>query len=531
MQSDEISISMLRIDSEIGAHEIISLEVMLEVNQHGILLLSCILRQPDRQKQERLIGKEIKLSYIKEEIPQPLFGGFITDAVIRNQGGITCADITAMSASLKFDREIKSRSFQNMTETYGEIFEKIAGKDRAVFAVGRSREKLTAPIIQYEETDWQFINRIAGGLHTIVIPEMTNLFPQIAAGIVGGREYNLEEEQDYSTAMNFSNWQKNGAGKGQADEYKEYRVNTGRNLQLGDCGYFKGQEWIVLEKRIKLDRGIIRQSYCLGKEKGRCRFIRNEKLCGLSLEGSAVSCEGEKIKIALDIDRGSRQTSSDLYAYDYVPITGNLMYSMPEKGARVSLYFPGTEGKEMVINCLPGNVQYENYKIKVMELPAGNQLHMAPGQLNLLTKNDFSSVKISDRTGIIFKSRSAIRIKAERTIFFKSKSLQLTSDNRIYLEDKTTGDFIEMTGKQMVYHASRSVLSAVRHKTLVKGNAMKNYAVIKDIETVALSVMGGIRAGGLDGMEAKVDGGVPALCNGTKSFMRNIASISWKRTV
>lgn len=32
MQSDEISISMLRIDSEIGAYEIISLEVTLEVN-------------------------------------------------------------------------------------------------------------------------------------------------------------------------------------------------------------------------------------------------------------------------------------------------------------------------------------------------------------------------------------------------------------------------------------------------------------------------------------------------------------------
>lgn len=531
MELDEINISMLKIDNEKISHDIVSMEISLEVNRHGKLCFSCILRQPESKREEGFLGTKIKLSYDKEGIEHTLFAGYIMATAIRVQGDITYADITAMSGSIKFDKERKCRSFQDMTQTYGEIFEEIAGRGRAVFAVGRGRERLTAPIIQYEETDWQFINRIAGRWNTIVIPETTNVFPQIAVGIIAGKEYDFEEEQDYCTAVHYGYFRKQKEKRGSIDEFREYRISTGRDIQLGDKVQFKDQKWTVVEKQIKLDKGVLKLSYCLGKENGRSRFIRNEKLCGLSLEGNVIEREGEKLKISLDIDEGRAQKSSGIYAYDYVPITGNLMYSMPEKNARVSLYFPGTEETGMVINCIQRNIEYTDHKMKVMEMPTGPQLQMTPRQVSIFTRKQSSSMKISDRDGIIFKSRSVIRITAKNTISLKAKNLQLVAGSRIYMESKSSGDFIEMAGRQMYYHASHSVLSAIKHKTVKSSGSVKNYAVIKDLELVALAVMGGLRAGNMDKMEAKVEAGIPILCNANASFMRNLASISWKRTI
>lgn len=531
MGLDEINISMLKLNDEKALYEIISMEINLEVNHHGKLCFSCILRQPENKKDDTFLGREIKLSYSKNGVKYTLFAGYITAVVIRIQGSITYADITAMTGSIKFDKEIKCRSFQDMSQTYGEIFEEIAGRGKAVFAVGRGREMLTAPLIQYDETDWQFVNRIAGRWNTIVIPETTNVFPQIAVGIVTGKEYDLEDEQDYCTVVNYRSFRKQEEKSGSIDLFQEYRISTGRNMQLGDKVHFKHQKWTVVQKQIKLDRGVLKSSYYLGKEKGRCRFTGNEKFCGLSLEGSVIKREGEKIKIALDIDKGRHQKTSGMYAYDYVPVTGNLMYSMPEKGAKVSLYFPDTEDRGMVINCIQRNTGDSNHKVKVLEIPTGQQLQMTPGQIGLFTNHQSSFIKITDRNGIIFKSNSSTRINAEAAISLKGKNLQLMAGSRIYMENKASGDYVEMTGRQMYYHTTHSVLSAVKHKTSKKSGLVKNYAVIKDMEVVALSVMGGLRAGNVEGLEANVEAGVPVLCNGNMSFMKNLASISWKRPI
>lgn len=79
--------------------------------------------------------------------------------------------------------------------------------------------------------------------------------------------------------------------------------------------------------------------------------VSNEMLRGRCLEGKVVNTENENIKIQLDIDK-EKKSEDKLYWFKWMPETGNLMYTMPEKDTVVSLYIGGMdEGDAIVINA------------------------------------------------------------------------------------------------------------------------------------------------------------------------------------
>lgn len=63
----------------------------------------------------------------------------------------------------------------------------------------------------------------------------------------------------------------------------------------------------------------------------------NEKLAGAALSGQIVRTERETAYIKLDIDGNGGQAS---YPYPWSPVSGNLLYSMPQLGTKAYLYFP-----------------------------------------------------------------------------------------------------------------------------------------------------------------------------------------------
>ena len=71
--------------------------------------------------------------------------------------------------------------------------------------------------------------------------------------------------------------------------------------------------------------------------------VFNSRIAGLMLEGEVINTEKEKVFVKFDID-GSKGEA--LYPYPWTPITGNIMYCMPERGAKVGVYFGCSDEKE-----------------------------------------------------------------------------------------------------------------------------------------------------------------------------------------
>ena len=65
--------------------------------------------------------------------------------------------------------------------------------------------------------------------------------------------------------------------------------------------------------------------------------IPAEHLKGVVIEGEVLQTKGEVLRLHLEID--DSQDVSAAYDYPWRPITGNMLYCMPEKGTRAALYF------------------------------------------------------------------------------------------------------------------------------------------------------------------------------------------------
>ena len=112
----------LKIKSEIGLKKILDIQMSIKKNHHGRLEVVGI---PDKEIQEYLNTPLIDKDFIlltkdeqdKEEI---VFSGIIEKIEQQKEKGIDKVKLQVVTKSIILDRQEKSRSFQNINQTYEE---------------------------------------------------------------------------------------------------------------------------------------------------------------------------------------------------------------------------------------------------------------------------------------------------------------------------------------------------------------------------------------------------------------------------
>lgn len=551
----------VEIEGPVRFVEILSFKADIEVGQHGCLRIDGMADQKAVDEWVDLRGAIIRVLSDEGAGQMSLFAGYITQytfqashhgrsaGLTRNtlqvshhghpagltrvereeRGGILYLCLTAVSGTIRFDQERRTRMFQDVSMTYRDIWKEIAGEDRTVIGIKEADKRPGYPLFQYQETDWQFLKRIASTLRTILIPEVTDPFPQLSIGVVTGREYTLEDTCPYRAEVDYKRARERKREGMPTEAFASYKVSTDKDFRLGDKIIFKKRRWVVLQKEIKLEKGMLVSAYQLGSEQTRWEEIKNDRLCGAAFPGRVLQTEGEKIKLHLDIDERQPAAAAKWFAFDYVPITGNLLYSMPEPGAKVSLYFPGPEESHgMVIDSIQKGIVYPDHEEKVMELPSGVMMGMDPDQMLFSVRGKGARMRIKDSQGISLRSGTRICLQARGRIRLTGEDVGIASRNSVFLKDGD-GDSMEIKGRRVTFRSPRYRLSAVRHRTIGRERSMADYLVIRELETVACAVMGGIPLGELDGIEAKIRAGIPAVLDPDRPYMDRMAQISWRR--
>lgn len=311
------------------------------------------------QIRRSLAGREMSLLALDEDGEErPIFTGVVAKAALMGLGQYPQFRVELLSGTSLLDHEKRCRSFQDVGMTYEQLALQIMSEHTggaAICTVGEA-EKLGRPVIQYRETDWEFLMRMASRCGGVVVPETRYGMPRIWFGFPE-RSYPCSFPEDkYSVGYSPRFWELGGEmmGYSRAD-FLYYDVESGQNCDLGWHTTFKGHDLLIMEKWAKLERGELRFTYRLGRPGlGWGRTIYNERIRGMSLLGEVLATERETLKLRLDIDEG--RDPGGPYAYDWRPETGNMMYCMPQVGTRVSLYFPDhDEQHAMAVNCVRTN--------------------------------------------------------------------------------------------------------------------------------------------------------------------------------
>ena len=93
-----------------------------------------------------------------------IFRGILENLEVTSQHDYVICQGTIVSGSILMDTTPRCRSFQNPDMTWGQILETVIQAYPHGFLLKNCRnidKSIGRPIIQYQETDWEFLNRIA----------------------------------------------------------------------------------------------------------------------------------------------------------------------------------------------------------------------------------------------------------------------------------------------------------------------------------------------------------------------------------
>lgn len=487
------------------------LEIEVRINHHGFLTVCGIVDGTNVVNINEILTLEVQ----QEDKIISLFQGYIVKAEIQYENQMKYLFLTSISATFKFDIDKKNRSFQNTNMIFGELTRQIAGKGRAIIVPDKARTSIKKLWIQYNETDWEFLKRLAGYLHTVIIPEVTNIFPQCSLGVIKGRMYEIKLDlvDNYSIDLDHETYyQKKNLIKCNTQNFKRVYLKVNKNFNLGDKVRINQDYFIITEKKILLEKGILTFYYLFSTEIAACLWnYGNQALAGTSLKGNVIDRENESVRVHLDIDKDPPKESDILF--NYAPLTGNIMYALPEVGTAVSLYFPTAEESEgIAVESFHKKILYPDGSVKCLSTYENKMIKMNQSSLEFKGEEQGQFLKISDRDGIYLDSSSNIYLNAGTSIIIETEGMiYAESEDTLLLSDSKYGDFVELVENNINIHGEEILLSGVtrpkkNRKEISPEDGMDKIGKYVDC------ILGGIPQKINTSIESVVLGGIPLYC-------------------
>jgi len=416
-----IMVKDIWIESEIRFSMINSLRVEERINEHATAYMSGILN--DQMTEEMVYGlsirSNVRIIVTEDSEGKVIFAGVPIDLEMRHMSGVRHLSITLRSHSFKLDIQKQSRSYQDVNSPYRAIFTQIVQSEHSgiVFDFASQGMGQGRFILQYKETDWQFLKRVASQLGAIIYPHMEANIPQIGIGTPNSQihmenppqfEMKNEVSDFWENASNFQGW-------GRFD-FVSSALESDRVYKLCDIVICNDVRYLVAERVSELYQGVLVNSYRLQQLNSfRQNILFNENLVGTSIQGTVLAIQEDKVKLRLSIDQN--QSAGGAYWFDcntpYVAEGHSGMYIMPEIGAQVQLYCPDRDEQRAYIRPVlrhGGAPKAGDPNTKIFETVDGMELKLSPTGISLSAKGQ-STLQMSEDGGISYSSNGDICIQ------------------------------------------------------------------------------------------------------------------------
>ena len=374
------------LDENINEHQ--KLEIQLEMDDEQRKNLERIIEKED-------VGIEIELANVDKDVKRRVFSGIVDYFEILDYGSYGCRILMrAFSKSVLFDRknEKKYRVFQDRNLMFSDIIDEInkdyADKKLEIKYSDIAKKQIGSLIVQFDETDWEFLVRLASQLKTgmFVIEQGIILF-----GIVEMGEIKKENKyfSDYSLVRDYKNLY--------------YKVQSNKVINLGDTvsisenaveneGNDKDSSgnrgnFSVLKTRIFLKDFILKSEF-LATDMSSYHIFRkyNEKIKGCRIEANVERvfedsgiakmevrfAEGLKKIVQERSNEESNDKAYDDYGIKRFPLSYQTFYSQtntgffctPEVNDTVEVYFPNEDERFAKVSWAinnKGNGRFSDY--------------------------------------------------------------------------------------------------------------------------------------------------------------------------
>lgn len=410
---------------------------------------------------------------------ETLFDGVIHDAEYVEEGRLATLKICAFSHTWKMDIRRKSRSFQNIHMTYADVAQAVLQEYDADMRWNISDRQLAHPLIQYQETDYSFLQRILSHLQCRITSEDTRDKICFYAGIRSGRNIG---DIDLNKYVHSIIWSKRMG-------YEGYKITGTDFVRVGDVLQLQGRNYYVMEAATTFEHNVLYCRYSAFPE----ACFKSDKLSASTIQGHVLTgrvlkTEQEFVRLHLDIDK--EQSVSDAYDFLWKPITGNLFYCMPEEGTKAALYFgEADESTGIVIMNIRENGdecgETADYNNRYFTTNNRKRMYLKPSEMGLLNiEEQNAEIALKDDSVLQVKTNHQISVLAEGQVELKGKNVNITTPKEATLVRK---DMISPTVINLCNafdaigakgnFAATAPISEKKRKPLVTGQQSEKYSL------------------------------------------------------
>ncbi|WP_253206000.1 phage tail protein [Clostridium estertheticum] len=337
-------------------------------------------------------------------------------------------EIEALSRTFLMDIKKKTRTFQDKNSSYGEIFNIVNGEYTNINILDSitNGTKIDKLIVQYKETDWEFIKRLSSHFNVPVVSECQLKDIKYSIGNLGCYTTYEVDKYNYSIKKALQEYRlksENGIDGLNDINLISYEVITYKVMYLYNLVNFKGKSLYIYSSEMELLDGMISNKYILRDNKGiKVRRAYNNKVVGISLKGNVLDTKNDTVKINLEIDGNQDIGKARWFSYStvYSSPDGTGWYCMPEVGDVIRLYFPDNEEKNAYA-ISSANLKSSNSEkrsdpaVKSIGTKYGKQVVMKPGAVEIIGNGNLL-MRLTDDGGIEINSDKKIVLDAKEDI-------------------------------------------------------------------------------------------------------------------
>lgn len=418
-----------------------SFECTHEIGKHSKLTISGNITEAEASKLSKISPDNNIIFSIcdKKSIEYRFFNGIIVEVDLHTENQLNYLTLICSSNSLIMDKEKKFRTFQSGKETYHGVSNKIMNNnDYSIIVPQNSDTAIKSMIVQYDETDWEFLCRLASRLNTFVVTDIKNSFPCVSVGFPKKKEI---VEVKY---LSFQMIQSSSIGVMNRKNFfnftNPYFVLRSREVYtLCDIIEFKSQKYIITKIKTQYEGEELIHYYTIHIPTSiKTKEFFNMSLIGASFEGIVIDIESDLVRVKLDNDEKQLKHKWFYYATPFTQPDGSGWYFMPEKGDAIRLRFPcEVENNAYVSSSVHiTHGDRSDPEIKYIRTIRNQEIRFEPDKM-IIRDGHGSSITLDHNDGIIIETDENItsssafdtRISANGKITIQSKNSTTLRNN------------------------------------------------------------------------------------------------------
>lgn len=414
-----------------------SLRIIKKINDHTKIYFTEVLTDLKKDQYVEMADEktmiEVTTGIEKSTI---LFKGMVTNVEVKMVHDVYYLEVEGASFTFDMDVKLNTRSFQDKEMSYEDLVNQIIAEYPGADCIDTvtKRAKLEKIVLQWHETDWELLKRLASHFNIGLIPEHRADKPKFWFGIREGDEKILShsEELNFSAKKKIFHYRKASENyiEGIAtNDFTYYTLQTETGLEIGDTVNFRGRELTVCECLLHINGANLKQEYVLATPNGlKQNYIQNRDIAGISIGGNVLAVEKDHVRVHLEIDVAQDEAKAFWFPYTtfYSNDGGTGWYCMPEVGDYVKLYFPTAREEEGLVTSSVRKSGAEGDKIddptvKYFRTKSGKELMFSDQEIVITAKDGEVLIRLDEENGIEILSKKHVNITAEKDLIINSK--------------------------------------------------------------------------------------------------------------